>query len=289
MQPDAALPPRTLSPFTYLTAWTAALVGFILVSVDDPGTRFTLLSVVAACYGLWSALGTLSPKWHLYLRPLERGPGEYGNVALTFDDGPVAETMPGLLAALREERVRAAFFVLGEAAAARPDLIQRLEADGHLVGVRSHTLRRLQTLLWGLSLWAELDRAAGAVAAALDRRPRLVRTAFGNLRPGVASGLRRTRRIGIGWDVHAREWLHRHPENIAAQVAGAARNGSVIAFNERSLYALRREAGDAADTVRLTLARLRDRGFQCSRLDRLLDVPGYDQDGPGPGPEHGND
>lgn len=59
-------------------------------------------------------------------------------VALTFDDGPNAEVTPQLLDVLSREQVPATFFVLGNHAAAHPDIVDRMMREGHAVG--GHTL-----------------------------------------------------------------------------------------------------------------------------------------------------
>jgi cellulose synthase/poly-beta-1,6-N-acetylglucosamine synthase-like glycosyltransferase/peptidoglycan/xylan/chitin deacetylase (PgdA/CDA1 family) len=59
-------------------------------------------------------------------------------VALTFDDGPDALWTPRILDVLREHHVHATFFVVGSAAVDNPDLLRRIVAEGHEVGV--HTL-----------------------------------------------------------------------------------------------------------------------------------------------------
>jgi peptidoglycan/xylan/chitin deacetylase (PgdA/CDA1 family) len=59
-------------------------------------------------------------------------------VYLTFDDGPDPEGTPVLLDALRESRVRATFFMLGEAMDRYPDLVERVKADGHAIGLHGY-------------------------------------------------------------------------------------------------------------------------------------------------------
>lgn len=59
-------------------------------------------------------------------------------VALTFDDGPDPVWTPRILDVLREHHVHATFFVVGSAAVDHPDLLRRIVAEGHELGV--HTL-----------------------------------------------------------------------------------------------------------------------------------------------------
>lgn len=75
-------------------------------------------------------VGTKSFPGTLALAPKE--------VVLTFDDGPWPKTTAAVLDALRAECVRATFFLIGENARARPELVKRTLAEGHTVA--HHTL-----------------------------------------------------------------------------------------------------------------------------------------------------
>jgi len=62
-------------------------------------------------------------------------------VAFTFDDGPVAERTPRLLDGLAERGVHVTFFVLGNMAEQRPEMLARSVAEGHIVGNHSYNHR----------------------------------------------------------------------------------------------------------------------------------------------------
>lgn len=70
-------------------------------------------------------------------RWLVRGPGTTRTLALTFDDGPHPEHTPQVLEVLARWHLRATFFVVGQAAAEHPELIQQILAQGHAIG--NHT------------------------------------------------------------------------------------------------------------------------------------------------------
>jgi peptidoglycan/xylan/chitin deacetylase (PgdA/CDA1 family) len=65
-------------------------------------------------------------------------PGD-SSVALTFDDGPHPELTPLLLDVLAARGARATFFVIGGQAAAHPEVVRRMAAEGHTVGHHSWT------------------------------------------------------------------------------------------------------------------------------------------------------
>jgi peptidoglycan/xylan/chitin deacetylase (PgdA/CDA1 family) len=60
-------------------------------------------------------------------------------VILTFDDGPSPLTTEKVLDALAAECASANFFIVGEHAKERPDLVRRAYRDGHAVGTHSQT------------------------------------------------------------------------------------------------------------------------------------------------------
>jgi peptidoglycan/xylan/chitin deacetylase (PgdA/CDA1 family) len=55
-------------------------------------------------------------------------------VALTFDDGPAAHHTPQVLETLARHGAHATFFLIGERAAAHPDIVRKIREGGHEVG-----------------------------------------------------------------------------------------------------------------------------------------------------------
>ena len=64
-----------------------------------------------------------------------------GTLYLTFDDGPHPEYTPILLDLLASYHIPATFFVVTEFARKNPALIQRMQAEGHLIGFHSASHR----------------------------------------------------------------------------------------------------------------------------------------------------
>lgn len=62
-------------------------------------------------------------------------------VYLTFDDGPSDRVTPVILDILKEEGVKATFFIIGQQAATRKTIIKREIEEGHAVGVHSYSHR----------------------------------------------------------------------------------------------------------------------------------------------------
>ena len=73
--------------------------------------------------------------------------GTSGNgVALTFDDGPNPRTTPRILATLREQNVKATFFVVGSQVEKHPDLLRQIVEEGHVIGNHTYDHANLSKL-----------------------------------------------------------------------------------------------------------------------------------------------
>jgi peptidoglycan/xylan/chitin deacetylase (PgdA/CDA1 family) len=160
-------------------------------------------------------------------------------VVLTFDDGPWPGTTSAVLDALKRECVRATFFLLGENAAAHPDLAKRELAEGHTVA--HHSFRHpLLDHMTQAAAEAEIDHGFAAVDTALYGRPgKGPRTPFFRF-PGFASTsalLDRLAARGIvvfGADLWASDWNPMSPAQELALVLGRleASHGGIVLFHD---------------------------------------------------------
>ena len=64
-------------------------------------------------------------------------PTDQKRIALTFDDGPDPRFSNDVLDVLKQYNVPATFFVLGSRAVANPDIVKRMQNEGHVIG--NHT------------------------------------------------------------------------------------------------------------------------------------------------------
>jgi peptidoglycan/xylan/chitin deacetylase (PgdA/CDA1 family) len=87
-------------------------------------------------------------------------------VVLTFDDGPYRPTTTRILKALAHECVKATFFMVGKSAAAEPDMVRRIAAEGHTVGYHTWSHAH-ENLIANDKAVEEIDRGIAAVELAL--------------------------------------------------------------------------------------------------------------------------
>ena len=87
-------------------------------------------------------------------------------IVLSFDDGPSPVTTEKVLDALAAECVKANFFIVGEHANERPDLVRRAYREGHAIGTHSQTHADLSRLSLAGAV-REIDDGIQSVQAAL--------------------------------------------------------------------------------------------------------------------------
>jgi peptidoglycan/xylan/chitin deacetylase (PgdA/CDA1 family) len=102
-------------------------------------------------------IGTMQYRDTVKLAPKE--------VVLTFDDGPMPPMTTKVLELLRNECVRATFFLVGRNAHAFPGLVRRIAGDGHTVAnhTQNHPLQRMSAS-YGTR---EMETGFRSIAAAL--------------------------------------------------------------------------------------------------------------------------
>ncbi len=194
-------------------------------------------------------------------------------IALTFDDGPDPVWTPKVLDVLRAHRVKATFFVVGTEAAAHPDLVRRIKAEGHQLGVHTFTHVNLGTVPgWRRAL--ELRESQLILAGTAG-----VSTSM--LRPPYSAGNNRV--ADADWDAIAdaresgyltvlstqdsQDW--RRP-GVARIVANATPRGSA-----GQILLLHDAGGDRSQTVAALgqlVPRLKARGFRFATVGEAVGV-----------------
>lgn len=164
---------------------------------------------------------------------LSRLPHGRNTVALTFDDGPSQEVTPLILDALRSGNARATFFVLGEAVVRHPDLLRRIAADGHSIGIHAY-LHQPFVLQSARAVQAQIKQTEEAIYRACPDAEIVpwVRPPHGFKSLTLLWTLRRAGYGLAAWSVNSRDYKDRSPAQITARVLKAAKAGAIVLLHD---------------------------------------------------------
>jgi len=195
-------------------------------------------------------------------------------IALTFDDGPWPGATDRVLDILADLDVKAAFFVIGQYVDRHPDLIRRIDREGHLIG--NHTYDHLGlSFLRGAAFWRDqLDRTDAAIERATGLRPRLYRPPLGMKTP-ISSRAAAQSHTTVTWRRTARDGLATTSDRILARLVPHSRPGDILLLHDGVSPQSRRDPSVTVSALPPLIGGLRDRGLQPVRLDQLTGMTPY--------------
>ncbi|RPE39996.1 cellulose synthase/poly-beta-1,6-N-acetylglucosamine synthase-like glycosyltransferase [Streptomyces sp. Ag109_O5-1] len=196
-------------------------------------------------------------------------------IALTFDDGPDPTWTPRILDVLRRQHVQATFFVVGTEVVDHPDLVRRIVADGHQIGIHTFTHPDLSRLApWQRSL--ELRETQLAVAGAAGVTTALLRPPYSSendalddadwsvLKQAGAAGY-----VTVLSTQDAQDWQRPGTERILVNATPKGRAGQILLMHDGG--------GDRAQTVaalNTLIPRLKARGFRFATVGAAVGMAG---------------
>ena len=149
-------------------------------------------------------------------------------VAMTFDDGPHAANTPRLLEMLKQRKIHATFFMVGQCVAEYPDIVKRIVAEGHEVANHSWSHPQLSAMSEA-AVREQLQKTHDAIIAACGVTPKVMRPPY-----GAFTARQRAWAQGewgykcILWDVDPLDWKVRNSEHVKTEILKQTVPGSII-------------------------------------------------------------
>ena len=214
---------------------------------------------------LW---GTLVPDSRLFSPVLRRLPIDDLRVWLTIDDGPSDDTLD-LLDLLDAHAAKATFFVVGDRAQTRPDLLREIVQRGH--GLGNHSATHPQAWFWALSprrMREEVSRAQARLRELSGVTPRWFRAVVGMANPFVAAVLRDEGLARVAWSARGFDAVSADPRRVVARIERQLQPGAIVLLHEGAKH------GRNVETLALLLQRLDALGYRCVLPEELEAEPG---------------
>ena len=192
-------------------------------------SKFPRAGVLAILLSALAALWLWYPRYRVSQAaagPVQIPDGPF--VALTFDDGPKADTTSVLLDGLARRGIHATFFVIGVNVEGNEDLLLRMEREGHQIGMHTFHHRSLAGVN-GTDFYAEVDELRRILSALLGREDFMLRPPYGAITP---SNRARAGAPIILWNVDPEDWSDRDSDRQTAVILDTVTDGGIILLHD---------------------------------------------------------
>lgn len=191
-------------------------------------------------------------------REAEVSTGEIKQIALTFDDGPNCKYTPQLLDGLKERDVKATFFLIGKYVEECPDVVKRMNDEGHLIG--NHTYDHVEiTTLSDEAALKEIHDTNAVIYDIIHEDVEYMRPPFGVWQRNLEEDLDV---MPVMWSVDPLDWTTSNTQEIINKVVRDVEDGDIILMHD--CY---QSSVDAALRI---IDILEDAGYEFVTVDELL-------------------
>jgi len=168
-------------------------------------------------------------------------------IALTFDDGPKADT-GRILDILRTKGVKATFFLVGKQADAFPETVKRIASEGHQIGCHTYDHRDLEYLTES-EITQEIFKTTATVRMLTGRDVRYLRPPGGHEGKKLPNVARRFGLTTVFWSSNCSPYEGKSRKKLTDYVVSSAKPGGIILLHNLELVTLQ-ALPDIIDSLR---------------------------------------
>lgn len=177
---------------------------------------------------------------------------------LSFDDGPEPANTPKLLDTLARHDVKASFFLVGEKIERHPEIVQRMVAEGHMIGNHSYSHWSFNQM----NLKTQLDEIhrTDALLRQFDDRPHhRMRPPHGYVGAQLLMYFARRRRSFVYWSYDSLDYQDRPTDALIARLRhDPPAPGDIVLMHD--------DSDKATDALKVILPEWIDQGLRFSAL-----------------------
>jgi len=188
-------------------------------------------------------------------------------VALTFDDGPVAETTTAVLDALQRNQAHGTFFLLGQRAENHPELVKRMTREGHEVGNHSYSHANYNKMKTAEQM-EDVFRTNQIIERLSGQPVRLFRPPGGYLSVAMVEKCRAADLTIAYWTYKQdpKDWRNgTRAASIARSILDHLEPGQIIILHDGAP-----NANETAKALDILIPELNKRGYSCVTLSDLM-------------------
>jgi len=232
--------------FVPLRFFAVLLVSLVLVTVGGVGYMVNMSRQQPEVSGVSS--------------PYYQGTTNMKMVSLTFNVDWGEEYLPQLLQILKDEDVKATFFLTGKWAEKQPDLVKQIVKDGHDLGNHGHGHRHLKNMS-NEEVAKEISDAEKILQSISGQKPKLFAPAYGEIderinRIAVQQGYE-----VIMWSLDTIDWQNPDVATIVKRVVPIIHNDAIILMHPTK---------PTVEALPQIIKQLKEEGYQLVPVSRLI-------------------
>ncbi|NLY70082.1 MAG: LysM peptidoglycan-binding domain-containing protein [Clostridiales bacterium] len=183
-------------------------------------------------------------------------------VALTFDATYGDNQTYRILEILRNNNIKATFFLSGIWLYNFPDLVRAIAADGHEIGNHSYTHPHMSQITLP-EVDSQVIRTEALIKNIAGTDPYLFRPPYGEYNQAFLNALASLGYLTIMWTIDSIDWKYPGPDQIISRVVDNIEPGAIILMHQ--------SVSQTADALPELIARLKELGYSFGTVTQVLD------------------
>ena len=188
-------------------------------------------------------------------------------IAISFDDGPVADNTLQILQLLNEANAEAAFFCIGSRIAGNEAVLKQAYDDGHLISNHTFSHHFWFDMFPAKKMLADMRMMDAAIHKVIGKTPKLFRPPYGVTNPNLKSAIIQGNYIPVGWSIRSMDTVIKDEKKLLNKVISKIKPGAVFLFHDTS-----------KPTIAILPALIKDiqaNGYEIIRLNKMLNLQAY--------------
>lgn len=211
---------------------------------------------------LFIAIASSQIQWNFFLNAIHSGKTSQPKIALTFDDGPHPLYTPQVLDILKQNGIKAGFFLIGQNCKDFPYLVKRILDEGHTIGNHSFTHSKTIDFKNEKGWLEEIEKTDLEMEKIAGKKPRFFRPPYGVTTPHLATAIEKSKHLVIGWDVRSFDTSTKNPSKTIEKICKKVRPGSIVLLHDWHENIL--------PILEQLLPKLRDKNFTFVTVNELI-------------------
>ena len=244
-----------------------ACITMLLILPIELKSKILILSILLIIYIGLIVRGCLFINVNYFIQSLCSSNTNEKKIAITFDDGPDKVYTNLILEILKKEEVESCFFCIGKNVVKNPELIRKINQQGHIIGNHSFSHDFWFDMKSQKLMTEDLKKNEDEIFRIINKRTQFFRPPYGVTNPNLKKAINQLKYKSIGWNMRSFDTTAKNEEELLNKIKKRLKPGSIYLFH---------------DNIKITTQVLsefinysKNQGYQFVRLDKLLNINCY--------------